>query len=257
MFLLYLDDSGAVNNRHEDYLVLGGICVAEQHVNELTHSMDQLAARFDADDPDGVEFHASEIFAGRSRPWDSLRRKEDRREVLKDVLGIFAAAPRPACALACAVHKASFPGRDPMETAFSELCAWFDGFLKDRHQAGGPDEKGIIFLDQSTYETSLRRIARDFRRNGLTTENGRYIVDGPHFVNSRTTRCVQIADHVAYSVFRHYHAQDNTYLNVVLNRFQSDGKTFRGLCHIQAGIEQCTCPGCLTHRACSGTLNKV
>jgi hypothetical protein len=66
------------------------------------------------------------------------------------VLGIIRTAKMPACALACAVHKKSFPTRDPMEMAFEELCRWFDGFLKDRHEQTKVDEKGMIFLDEST-----------------------------------------------------------------------------------------------------------
>jgi hypothetical protein len=82
-------------------------------------------------------------------------------------------------------------------------------------------------------------------------------VDGPHFVKSHNTRCVQLADHVAYSVFRYFHAQDNNYLNVVLNRFQSDGKVVSGLIHLEAVKDECTCPVCLTERACAGKLVKV
>ncbi|WP_435007952.1 DUF3800 domain-containing protein [Tundrisphaera lichenicola] len=257
MFLLYLDDSGSVQNQHEEYLVLGGVCVAEHQVNALTHALDELAGRFDATDPDSVEFHASAIYSGKEAPWNNLKKPEERREVLKEVLRVFKDADLPACALGCAVHKKSFPGQDPMEIAFAELCTWFDDFLRNRHQGGAPDEKGIIFLDESTYETSLRQIARDFRRKGLTSENGRYIIDGPHFVKSKTTRCVQLADHVAYAAFRYFHAKDNNYLSVVLNRFQSDGRTFQGLRHMEANISECTCPGCLTMRACAGTLTKV
>jgi hypothetical protein len=257
MFLLYLDDSGSTNNSNEPYLVLGGVCVSEHQVNDLTDAMERLASKYDGADPDSVEFHASAIYSGKHKPWNAMTRKEDKRQVLKEVLGVFNAAAPPACALGCAVHKASFPGQDPMELAFSELCGWFDGFLKTRHQNTGTDEKGIIFLDESTYETSLRRIARDFRRSGLTTDNGRYIVDGPHFVRSNTTRCVQIADHVAYSVFRYFHALDSNYLNVVLNRFQSDGRVMEGLRHLSADKAACTCPACLTIRSCAGTLLKV
>ncbi len=122
MFLLYLDDSGSVLNRHEEYLVLGGICVSEHQVNDLTHAMDELAFKFDSADPDSVEFHASEIYSGRNKPWNLLREREKRSEVIKDVLGVFKAARLPACAVACAVHKKSHPTCDPMEMAFTELC---------------------------------------------------------------------------------------------------------------------------------------
>jgi hypothetical protein len=257
MFLTYLDDAGSAKNPDEEYLVLGGVCVSEHQVNDLTHALEALAAKYDAAAPDTVEFHASAIYTGKIKPWDGLKEQVQRREVLKEVLGIFRGATLPACALACAVHKKSFPARDPIEMAFEELCRWFDGFLKERHQQSGVDEKGMIFLDESTYETTLRQIARNFRRMGLTTSDGRYIVDGPHFVKSHNTRCVQFADHVAYSVFRYFHAQDNNYLNVVLNRFQSDGRVMSGLIHLEASKDDCTCPACLTVRACAGKLVKV
>ncbi len=257
MFLTYLDDAGSAKNPDEEYLVLGGLCVAEHQVNDLTHALEGLAAKYDAAAPDTVEFHASAIFTGKVKPWDLLKKPEQRREVLKEVLAIVKAAKMPACALACAVHKRSFPGRDPMEMAFEELCRWFDGFLKARHQQTGVDEKGIIFLDESTYETTMRQIAKDFRHLGLTSDDGRYIVDGPHFVKSHNTRCVQFADHVAYAVFRYFHAQDNNYLSVVLNRFQSDGKVMSGLRHLAAAKDDCTCPACLTVRSNEGKLVKV
>lgn len=257
MFLTYLDDAGSAKNSDEEYLVLGGVCVSEHQVNDLTHALEALAAKYDAAAPDTVEFHASAIYNGKLKPWDGLKQPAERREVLKEVLGVVRAAKLPACALACAVHKKSFPTQDPMEMAFEALCRWFDGFLKARHLQTTVDEKGMIFLDESTYETTLRQIARDFRRLGLTTNDGRYIVDGPHFVKSRNTRCVQFADHIAYSVFRYFHAQDNNYLNVVLNRFQSDGKVMSGLIHLEASKDDCTCPACLTVRACAGKLVKV
>ena len=137
------------------------------------------------------------------------------------------------------------------------MGGWFNTFLRNRHAESGRDEKGIIFLDESTDETTLRRISRDFRRGGRVTGDDRYIVDGPHFVKSHTTRCVQLADHVAYAVFRYYHAHDNNYLKLVLDRFQSDGKIMQGLRHLESGIENCTCPACLTARAHTGRLSKT
>ena len=41
--------------------------------------------------------------------------------------------------------QASFLGQDPWEMAFTELCGWFDGFLKERHVRTGNDEKGHHF----------------------------------------------------------------------------------------------------------------
>jgi hypothetical protein len=256
MFLLYLDDSGSANNAHEEYLVLGGLCVSEHQINDLTHAVDLIASRINPADPDRVEFHASEIFSGRVDPWKAIKDKAERQTILQDVLGVVAAAAHPACVVACAVHKRSFAGRDPMEIAFEELCLWFDTFLRVRHRESGEDQKGMIFLDESTCETSLRRFARDFRRRGAVANQSRYVTDVPHFVQSHTTRCVQLADHRAYSVFRYYHAKDMNYLFTVLNRFQSDGRVLQGLRHLRSDKDKCICPACLTERSLAGHLGQ-
>lgn len=89
MYLLYLDDSGSTSNANEEYVVLGGISVFEPQVHHLTQELDTIAARINPSDPDSVEFHASEVYSGRVSPWSTLNR-DDRRGVIKEVLGVFA-----------------------------------------------------------------------------------------------------------------------------------------------------------------------
>lgn len=241
MFLLYLDDSGSVGNASEEFLVLGGVCVWERQVNHFTLELDKIAARLHPTDPDSVEFHASEIFSRRVSPWNALTR-DGARDIIKEVLGVLANAYESARAFACVVHKASCGNRHPMEVAFEDIVSRFDLFL------GRANEKGIIILDESTHATKLLDMARQFRRLGTQWHAIRHIVDGPLFVTSRAFRCVQVADHVAYAAFRRYEAKDATYLDVVINRFDSDGKILHGLRHIQSGIPNCMCPACLSRR---------
>ena len=47
MHLLYLDDSGAVSNANEQYLVLGGISVFEAQIHWITQQLDTLAENID------------------------------------------------------------------------------------------------------------------------------------------------------------------------------------------------------------------
>ncbi len=256
MFLLYLDDSGSASNANEDHLVLGGVLISEHQVNDLTHQLDLLAREYNPADSDAVEFHASATWAGRDDPW-KLMPKPMRKRVIHSVLNTFAAAPLPACAVACAVHKPSYPDLDPMGAAFRVITESFDRFLRARHLETGYDEKGMIFLDESTSETTLRQIARDFRRAGVSSGSASYIADVPHFVSSKNTRCVQYADHVAYAVFRAYHAKDHDYLDVVLNRFLTDGSVMHGLQHLHAAKADCVCAPCLIQRSTVGKLVKV
>jgi hypothetical protein len=248
MYLLYLDDSGSAGNVNEEYLVLGGICVFEPQVNYITTELDAIAQRIQPSNPDGVEFHASAIWAGRVPPFDAMSR-EERRAIIKEVLRVFASSYRWAKAFACAVHKPSYPNHDPMEIAFEDLCSRFDMML-GRLRDEATSHKGLIILDESTYETTLQRLARDFRTLGTRWNNViRNIVDVPLFVDSQASRCVQVADHVAYAVFRRFESGDTNYLDPILSRFDYDGRIFHGLSHKHAQrMPGCMCPACLSRR---------
>ncbi len=66
MYILYLDDSGSVGNQNEEYFVLGGVAVPEQSIRWLSHELEALAERLEPTNARQVEFHASEIFSGRT-----------------------------------------------------------------------------------------------------------------------------------------------------------------------------------------------
>ena len=66
-----------------------------------------------------------------------------------------------ARAFACAIHKASYPGADPLALAFEDLCSRFDLYLSRMH-AEGDRQRGLIILDESSHETTLQGMARNF-----------------------------------------------------------------------------------------------
>ncbi len=242
MHLLYLDDSGSADNKNEQYLVLGGVCLYESQIHYVTTELDRIAARFSSDDADGVEFHASVVFSGREEPWKSLK-KEERQSVIKEVLGVLTNSYDTARAFATVVHKPSCQDRHPMEVAFEDICSRFDRFLS----RPGVDSRGLIILDESTHATRLQQLSRQFRRLGTQWNAIRRIVDGPLFVSSRSFRCIQLADHIAYAVFRRYEAKDTNYFDVFAHRFDRVGPVIHGLRHIETGASAtCLCPSCLS-----------
>lgn len=253
MCLLYLDDSGSAANPTEDYVVLGGVSVYEAQVHHLTTRLDALAQELFPDlPPTSVEFHASVVFSGRQAPWNRLRSKEERIHVIRQVLDLFAESYDSARAFAMAIHKASFPNHDYMHTAFEDLCSRFDLYL-NRQQANGRDrDRGLLVLDKSSYETSLQRLAHDFRLQGTRWRILRNIVEVPLFVESHASRLIQMADHVAYAVFRRYNAGDTSYLDRIINKFDAYEGVIHGLVHKQSVDPACKCPACLS-RALQGS----
>jgi len=248
VYLLYLDDSGSAPNQTESYVVLGGVSVFERQIHWISEELDKIAGVLHPADPGAVEFHASEIFSGRKPPWHGMH-KDQRRQVIKDVLGVLAGAHKSTRAFACAIHKASFPGRDPIEMAFEELCSRFDLQLKRIYVVDKDRQRGQIILDESSHETSLQSMARQFRKLGTRWGILRNMADVPLFVDSRASRLVQLADHVAYAVFRRYNAGDTSYLDIILPRFDADERgRLHGLVHLHHTSAVCPCPACMSRR---------
>lgn len=250
MYILYLDDSGSVGNATEEYFVLGGLAVPETSVRWLSHQLDTIACTLSASNPSGTELHAAEIFRGRMAPWKEMS-KAERITAIQRVLSVLDNANADIAAFACAVHKASYRGRDPVQMAFEELSSRFDKFLKHKVPSGVNGPKGIVVLDKSSYETNLQTLAADFRREG--NRWGSYltnICEVPLFVDSTASRNIQLADHIAYAVFRRYNAGDLAYFNCIEDRFDQDASTgaIYGLVHRHAMKRNCTCPACLTRR---------
>lgn len=248
--LLYLDDAGSASNPKEEYLVLGGLSVYESQSHWITRELDKLAASTEPGDPHGVEFHASEIFSRRVSPWKGLK-PDEARGTIKSVLKVLADARDTARAFACVVHKASFPGRDPMEIAFEDLCSRFDRYLR-RLRASGDDQRGLVILDKSAYETTLQQMSVAFRTLGTRWGVIRRLADTPLFVDSRASRVIQLADHVAYAVFRRYQAGDAQYFDLVASKFDEEDGVVHGLAHKEIGNPGCMCPACLSRRISDG-----
>lgn len=250
MYLLYLDDAGSPGNSAEDYFVLGGISVYEAQVDWFSRELDKLAAPYNPESPEDVKFHASTVFSRRENPWKGLS-SDEARGALKSVLNVVSQSYDTTRLFACAIEKKSYQGRDIVETAFEDLCKRFDLFLS-RRKAMGDSQRGMIILDKTTRETSLQKLSREFRKVGTQWGVLRNIADTPFFVDSRASRLVQVADHVAYSVFRRYNSGDAQYFDLIAHRFDTEDSVIHGLAHKHLERHACTCPACLSRRLASG-----
>jgi hypothetical protein len=246
MDILCLDDSGSVMNKNEQYFVLGGLSVPENSLRWLSLELEKLASEIDPDNPRGVEFHAASIFGGREGIWKRFS-KQQRIQIIKRVLLVLQNAYSDVVLFACAIHKDSFPADDLVKRAFEDLCSRFNIYL----QRVSPPQprKGLIVLDKSSYETSLQDLAATLRDE--RTRWGSYVrnlCEVPLFVDSKASRITQLADHIAYAVFRRYSAGDLNYFNCIEGRFDHDAGKMHGLVHLQLYNRDCTCPACLTRR---------
>jgi len=246
MYLLYLDDSGSPGNTNENYFVLGGICIPETSVRWLSNVLDKLAESIDNNQPEKIEFHAAEIFRGKDHPWKNFPDKKERKEIIQNVLCSMKNAYPETVIYACAIHKDSYPQENPVLMAYEDLASRFNMYLQNLND---PHQKGLIILDRSSYETGLQILAHNIRKGG--TRWGlqlRNIIEVPLFIDSHASRLTQLADHIAYAVFRRYEANDLTYFNCIEDRFYKKDNIIHGLSHKQKITPSCSCPACITRR---------
>lgn len=250
MQFLYLDDSGSHKNPNETYFVLGGVCVPDYSVRWLQHEIESIAEGIDPTDPDFLEFHAADIFSGKNPPWDQNKDKRARIDIIKKVLCVLGNAKPAVSIFACAVHKASFPNEDPVLKAYEEVATKFNNYLEKDCSTEKTVERGMIIIDKSSYESGLQSLSAKFRKSG--NKRGRQlrnIIEVPLFIDSKASRITQLADHIAYSVFRRYNSEDISYFNCIEKRFyQKDGIIY-GLVHCQINNPSCTCPACMSRRS--------
>ncbi|HRD46039.1 MAG TPA: hypothetical protein PLF78_06100 [Caulobacter sp.] len=180
MHLLYLDDSGSVQNRTDTHIILAGLAVGERDPHWIGRDLDSIAQKIWPDNPLGLEFRGADMFSGKKH-WRGQERQV-RQDAFKAALKVI--ADRTTVRLfGCAVRCDATGGDDPMEFAFEVVAARFDQMLGRLH-ARGNTQRGLIILDESAYETSLQTLTLDFRRNGHRWGRLNNLSEVPLFVDS-------------------------------------------------------------------------
>lgn len=249
VYLLYIDESGSVQNPNEDYFVLAGVSVFERQVFHLLEATDNFVRTLGLEDPDAAELHASVMASGKELPWKGEGMMRVRRgEIIKEALRVLSTSHRSIDLFAVAIHKETCKsqlGKDPVEYAYEEICGRFDRNLTTINREHEENHRGLIIMDKTSYEESLQNLAQRFRKIGARWGNFRNLSEVPMFVDSRMSRIIQLADLVAWATWRRYEKKDTGYLDLILSRFvqEEEGGKIHGLVHFKpSGV--CYCPTC-------------
>ncbi len=226
MYLLYADESGTVHDAKQQVFVLAGFCVFERQGFWIASELDKIAARFNPADPASVELHGNPMHSGKGifRQFP----KEVRLQAIEDALKIFLASHPSNRLFASVVDKALISPVDPVEYAFEQLASRFDHYLTRLHKSGNT-QRGVILFDKSTYETTLQALATDFRTIGHSWGVLRNLSEVPLFMDSKASRLIQLADLIAYSIYRHYERGDSDLFSLIQNGFDAEGGIAHGL----------------------------
>ena len=253
MHLLYLDDSGSVSNAQDRHIILAGLAVFERQPHWFSGRLDDIATRLWPDNPQGLEFRGADIFGGKKK-WRGIQR-EYRIPAYREALSILGNSTLVRL-FGAAIHKAARSPEDPMEYAFEQLCNRFDRYLSRLHRANDT-QRGLIVLDESSYETSLQGLSRDFRTEGHRWGQLYNLADVPFFVNSRATRMIQYADMIAYALRRYYERGELTHFDLIAHRFDAVGGVVHGLVHYTPAGEACNCFSCRQRPSVPAALTTI
>ena len=198
MHILYVDNSGTVEDPAERFFVLGAVSVFERGLFHQIKLADECIKSFALGDPHEIELHGSAMYNGRDGVWRTVRHRPARENIIRAALETLQGHASIRL-FAIAIDKAAVSPRDPIEMAFEEICNRFNLFLtRTNDRRGDEDQRGLIVMDESKHEKPLQKLARKFRVDGARWGHFRKLTEVPLFVNSRASRMIQLADLVAW-----------------------------------------------------------
>lgn len=218
-----VDDSGSIGNASEKYFILGGVAVFERGVYHIIKALDDVVAGFGIGGPPlDIELHGTEMYGGHSQPWRSIKTKVEREDMINRALAVLGTQRSAVSLFGIAVEKIHVAPRDAVEYAFEEICSRFNLYLKrsnNRIAKSGESQRGLVIMDEMRHEQPLQALARHFRVNGTRWGQLRNLAEVPLFVDSRASRLVQLADLVAYAMWRKYEYQDGRFFDPIIPYF--------------------------------------
>ncbi len=248
MYLLYVDESGGDDSRAKDaHFVLGGICAFERVPYHLSQEIDQLQTQTFPGVNTPIEFRASAIWNGNGSPWDSMSRS-DRVTLMKKIYRTVARDQKGVSLFGVALSKHDMPKAAPIQKTCEEMAGHFDAYLQSLEAEGEEKQRGLMIFDQSRHEKTVQALMTEYRTTGASFGRVRHLAEVPLFTDSKITRMLQLADFVAYAIYRRFESGDAQFFDIILPRFVEAGGVIHGLVHLNANKRECYCPACLTRR---------
>ena len=94
-----------------------------------------------------------------------------------------------------------------MEYSWTFITERFEHFLK---QQPADSNNGLIFIDSSQKipESEIKSVLYSLVREGSMWQNIDHVIEEPIFTRSHLRNLIQLADMIAYVIYRHYYKKD-------------------------------------------------
>lgn len=206
MHLLYLDESGNPYDPNSNFFVLAGVAVFERSAHWVESRMNPIAARFNPQDPSAVEFHGSPMHSAKD-DWTGIV-PEKRVQAVVDVLSILSNSQLQLRVFASIIEKGTISADTVLEQSFENVAHLFDQYLADMWVNRRDAQRGLVICDKASYEQKFQSLSSVFKHSGHKLGKLRNFAEVPLFLDSRASRLIQLADLVAYWIYRYYQSTD-------------------------------------------------
>lgn len=247
MHLLYLDESGHSLDPSSEFFVLAGFSIFERQTHWLEGQIDPIALRFSTTNPRDIEFHGSPMRSGKDQ-WKGVP-PADRVQAVVDILTFLSDQQLKLKVYACVIEKKLFSPEDILSRSFEDVANCFDGFLRAQYLKKNP-QRGLVILDKSSYEEKIQTLSHVFKHIGHTNGRLRNFAEVPLFLDSKASRLIQMADLIAYWIFRHFQSGDSRGFDLIkpyFARYGSPGAMVHGLCQYVTEATQARLTGLAPH----------
>ena len=253
VYLLYADESGDLSDPATNVFVVGAIAVHEDAVRPLAGDINSTINRY-VGRATGMtlELHGAPMRVGAGR-WKAVPAGKRR--------GLYHALMKKVCSWRHGDSNSEIEpfvvvidrdhSQSPTETAYGELLFMFDQFLREGRRRGR-NHNGVLIADRSRYERTLEawvELARSrFKRSRQDPRRLYALAETPFFVDSQSTRLMQMADLVAHAFYRAYNAGDDTFSTTCLSGLTTPVPT--RIVHFTSNAA-CACDACRLEREAS------
>ena len=227
MYMLYVDDSGSPTSPTDKHSVLAGFVTREDQNYWIQQNIDKLVNQYTG--MTDVEIHGSPLRTGHGE-WRHFP-KDKRESLFIEVLNYIAANyPRQFILFGAVIRN---QGNNVAEDLFTQITSRFDKFLKRKFVKHQEPARGIAIFDKTRMEQQFQIWSQVYQKIGNKWgETLANFAEVPLFLDSRMSRSIQIADIIAYSIFRKFEHNDETYFSIIKNCFDKDGNNEYGLLYI-------------------------
>ncbi|HDR8909200.1 TPA: DUF3800 domain-containing protein [Burkholderia multivorans] len=233
MYLSYLDESGSPGDRNTPFFVLGGVAIFERKTHWIERELDAIADRYQQQIGQYLELHANPMRSGKEG-WEKLTVAE-RTQAAADVIRI--AKNNQLKIFAAVVEQNQFlSAADVLPYCYEVLATKFDDYLAYKYQRHGDVQRGIFVLDRkrTQEEKDMQVLHQTFKLVGHGNGRLRNFAEVPMFADSKSTRLIQLADSIAYWIFRRYASRDDWGWRELHTQFANLGNGRSGLHEVLA-----------------------